>query len=114
MGINYYLNSLNYLKSITNSNFKIFVFSDDIKWCENNLKFEFETEFVNHTYKGYKFSSYLYLMQTCKYFIIPNSSFAWWAAYLSNYTDKIVIAPKNWFNNDIDTSDLIPNSWVRI
>ena len=26
MGINYYLNSLNYLKSITNSNFKIFVF----------------------------------------------------------------------------------------
>ena len=114
MGVNYYLKSLNYLKLKTNLNFKIFVFSDDIDWCEKNLKFEFETEFVDHSYKGKKFSSYLYLMQSCKYFIIPNSSFAWWAAYLSEFNDKIVIAPEKWFNNDIDTSDLIPNSWIRI
>jgi hypothetical protein len=114
MGLNYYLDAINYLKLNLNANFKIYVFSDDIKWCEQNLKFNYATEFVNHSYKGYKFSSYLYLMQSCKYFIIPNSSFAWWAAFLSDYSNKIVIAPKKWFNNDIDTSDLIPNSWIRI
>ena len=114
MGLDYYLKSLDVLNSKLDAELKIFVFSDDIEWCIDNLKFDYATEFIGHSYKGVKFSSYLYLMQACKYFIIPNSSFAWWAAFLSDYSNKIVIAPKNWFNNDLNTSDLIPDSWIRI
>lgn len=114
MGLDYYLKSLDVLNSKIDAELKIFVFSDDIEWCLDNLKFDYVTEFIGHSYKGIKFSSYLYLMQACKYFIIPNSSFAWWAAFLSDYSNKIVIAPNNWFNNDLNTSDLIPDSWIRI
>jgi hypothetical protein len=92
-----------------------YVFSDDVKWCEENIELPFPTQIVDHSHKGYKFGNYLQLMSKCKHFVIPNSSFAWWAAWLSQSENKIVVTPKNWFNDsNIDTSDLIPPTWIRI
>ena len=47
-------------------------------------------------------------------FIIPNSSFAYWAVWLSNGDElQKVIAPKKWFTSEeYDTSDLVKDSWV--
>lgn len=92
-----------------------FVFSDDMDWCEQHLQFPHETVFVRHDHKGEKFGNYHRLMRACKHFIIPNSSFAWWAVWLNDNPDKIVIAPQNWFNDpEIDTSDLVPKDWIRM
>ena len=57
----------------------------------------------------------MYIMSMCEHNIICNSTFSWWAAYLNENTNKIVIAPKKWFGvvyESWDTSDLIPNSWI--
>ena len=56
------------------------------------------------------------LMSCCRYNIIANSTFSWWAAQLNAHDDKIVCYPAQWFgpsaNND--TTDLFPESWERI
>ncbi|NQX96291.1 MAG: alpha-1,2-fucosyltransferase [Flavobacteriales bacterium] len=98
-----------------NKDLEFFIFSDDIEWCENNLKFSVPTTFIGHEFAGHKFQDYLRLMSACKHFIIPNSSFAWWAVWFSSNTNKIVIAPKNWINNPPDpVDDLVPKDWIRI
>ncbi|MCW5584172.1 MAG: alpha-1,2-fucosyltransferase [Gammaproteobacteria bacterium] len=92
-----------------------FVFSDDPEWCLNNFNLPYRFTFVGHEHKGEKFSSYLQLMARCKHFIIPNSSFAWWAVWMNRGGDKIVVAPTVWFTDTSwDTGDLIPKSWIRI
>lgn len=92
-----------------------FVFSDDIEWCQHNLKFSDSTTYVTHEYAGEKFSDYLRLMIHCKHFIIPNSTFGWWAAWLNKIDEKIVIAPQKWFDSGPkDTQDIIPEDWIKI
>jgi hypothetical protein len=35
-------------------------------------------------------------MERCHHFIIGNSTYSWWAAWLSRYKDKIIVAPRRW------------------
>ncbi|OQA39078.1 MAG: Glycosyl transferase family 11 [Parcubacteria group bacterium ADurb.Bin316] len=97
-------------KKINNPEF--FVFSDDIEWAKNNLKIDYPIYFVSD--KNIPDYEELIIMSKCKYNIIANSSFSWWGAWLNNNPDKIVIAPQKWFNAPTDTSDLIPEKWIRL
>lgn len=111
--LEYFKKGIEYIREQVDSP-RFFVFSDDIEWCKQNLAFG-DSEIVTHNYAGVKFSGYLYLMSSCRHFIIPNSSFAWWAVWLNTSPDKIVVAPDKWFRNEIiDTTDLVPASWHRI
>ncbi len=114
--IDYYIKAIDLIKSKINSEVHFYIFSDDIDWCKINFTFIKNITIVDHTHKGYKFSNYLYLMKSCKHFIIPNSSFAWWAAWLSDNKGKVIIAPKIWFKGDVNnlTLDLIPANWIRL
>jgi len=114
---NYYVLTIEYYKEAIkiikekNQNIHLFVFSDDINWVKNNLKTEFPITFID----GNKDYEDLILMSMCKHNIIANSSFSWWGAWLNQNPHKIVIAPKKWFNKpEINTKDLIPESWLKI
>ena len=92
-----------------------FVFSDDIEWCRNNLRFQSDSVFVSDDFGEKKFRDDLRLMSLCRSYIISNSSFAWWAVWLNGIKDKIVVAPKIWVDNpNYPSDDLIPQSWLRI
>ena len=112
-GMSYFEPAIHHLASSL-SNPKVFIFSDDPQWCLDNFKSKFSMEVVDHSHKGFKFSNQLQLMAACKHFIIPNSTFAWWAVWLSNKKESKVIAPTHWFaDSAIDTRDLIPDNWMR-
>lgn len=110
---NYYKKSIEYFLNKEKSR-KFYIFSDDIKWCQKEFKDNKNFEIVNHSFAGTKFKNYLYLMSQFKNFIIPNSTFAWWGAWLSK-KNKIVVAPKKWSGivpeENIDTA---LNDWIRI
>lgn len=79
--------------------YKLFIFSDDVEWCRQNMHFEGQVVFENNNGDDPVWEK-IRLMSACKHFIISNSSFSWWAQYLSNSPDKIVIAPRPWKKND--------------
>ena len=93
---------------------EFYVFSDDIPWSQENLRLPFPTHFVAHNGPDKDYED-LRLMQNCKYHILANSTFSWWAAWLCDYPQKIVVGPKTWFSApDRSASGLFPVDWVQI
>lgn len=87
-----------------------FIFSDDLEWCRNNLNINYPTVFVSDN-KDYED---LILLSACRHNIIANSSFSWWAAWLNNNPEKIIIAPQRWFNDEKINPGIIPTEWIKI
>jgi len=91
-----------------------FIFSDDMDWVAHNLPLTHMSTLVdvNGADRGIMDMA---LMKACRHHIIANSSFSWWAGWLNPSPDKIVVAPRRWFNEaNHDTSDLLPASWVQL
>ncbi|CDW90794.1 glycosyl transferase family 11 [Stylonychia lemnae] len=91
---NYYLEAIDQLKQRLNRDLKIFVFTDYVgtffqhpELAALNATLVSDDQYMDHTIKEFT------LMSKCKHFIIANSTFSWWAAYLAKNKDKIVMAP---------------------
>ena len=111
--ISYYNDAMKYINAKVD-NPKYFVFSDDVDWVKTNLNID--AVFVSGN-KGKTNFMDMQLMSLCKCNIIANSSFSWWGAWLNKNPNKVIIAPRKWYNNDFmnnQTVDLIPKSWIRI
>jgi hypothetical protein len=83
--------------------------SDDLKWCRENISLP------NVYYlEGYKSFEQLWILSFCHHFVVSNSSFSWWAAYLSRNPNKVVVAPETWFGPDGPGSwnDMYCKDWV--
>lgn len=93
------------------------VCSDDIKWCKEKFK-PLGTEGAAFSYSaGHAPIEDLAMMSCCEHNIIANSSFSWWAGWLNQNTEKIVIAPEIWFgkgNENLSTKDILPQTWLTI
>lgn len=90
----------------------VFIFSDDLAWCEENMLLDEEVVFVGGTASPVED---LLLMATCRDNVIANSTLSWWAGWLNAATDKTVVAPALWsVDRTLDTTDLVPVDWVRV
>lgn len=108
--ISYYKTAVAHIEANV-SNPAYFVFSDDMQWVKENLPL------ANCTYVDYNTGKQsfvdMYLMSLCKHNIIANSTFSWWGAWLNSNTNKIVIMPNKWMN-DNDCSGIFPAEWIKI
>ena len=84
---------------------------EDLEWIRNEWRLEENAVYVDLDNSDYE---ELRLMYSCKHFILANSTFSWWGAYLSQNENKIVIAPKIWNRRDDDFEDIYMREWMRI
>ena len=93
------------------------VMSNSIEKCKNIFKgdnFIFNEVVHEDIYKGH-FD--LCLMAKCQDFIVSNTTFGWWGAWLGNGEGKRVILPTPWYGpglSHINTDDLYPDGWEKI
>ena len=91
-----------------NANFK--VFSDDITWCKQQEIFKdcFMSTNTNEI-------DNLNGLASCEGIIMANSSFSFWATYLSTASPQKIVAPSvdRWYT-DKQERTICPPEWVRI
>jgi len=114
--MNYYIASIKYMQNRLDSP-RFFIFSDDTEWCLANMPID-NCSFVHMQAPRKKSITDFQLMRLCKHNIIANSTFSWWAAWLNDNPEKIVVAPNKWFKgermNASALRDTIPEDWIRI
>lgn len=87
-----------------------FVFSDDVEYAKHIFKgikcnFKYvENESSNSTLDDF------FVMKECKHIIMANSSYSWWAAWLNDNPNKVVIYPKD----KQSMSDFYPEEWIVV
>jgi len=93
--LDYYYKSLDFIYK-RKGEFILFIFSNDIDWCKTNFKYNKPIVFIDDNYSLKDYHEFE-LMKLCNHNIIANSTFSWWAAYLNDNPNKIVIAPLQWY-----------------
>lgn len=112
----YYNKAISLIRDQTN-NPHFFVFSDYPNETSDFLSLENEKKtYISHNKGDENAFADLWLMSLCKHFIIANSTFSWWGAWLSCNTNKIIIAPLE-IKNGVSAwgfKGLFPESWLLI
>ncbi len=93
---------------------KLYVFSDDIEMAKEYILPSFDCTYISK-YVTQNALEDFFLLTQCKNVIITNSTFSWWAAWLNKHSDKIVVAPKKWYNGSkFNYADIYYPGWIKL
>jgi hypothetical protein len=93
---------------------KVWLFSDEPNLALNYIS-SVEQEFIRvFDSPEFSTSTTFDLMRLGNGYIISNSTFSWWAAFLARNQSAKVIAPNPWFRNLADPDLIIPPAWTRV
>ena len=69
-----------------------YIFADDIEAVKREYDFPWPVTYVEpaDSCAGVR------LLYSCRHFVIANSTFSWWGAYLGSAPDKLVVMPAPW------------------
>lgn len=94
-----------------------FVFSDNPQKAGHMFgKFGLPFTLISHNNSDQDAHLDLWLMSQCNHFIIANSTFSWWGAWLSKNSNKMVIAPgsvKKAGTGAWGFEGMLPKRWIK-
>jgi hypothetical protein len=112
-GENYYRDAMTIVNRQYPTN-SIWVFSDEESEARKILNW-LPAERVRYIpdVDGESAASLMAMRLGCAY-VIANSTFSWWGAFLSECEEPLVVAPNPWFIGQQEPTLLIPTNWIRI
>ena len=109
--IEYWKQAISYItENVDNPLF--FICSDNVEYVINNLIDTSKFQYIVQD-KEMPVHISLSVMAECKHFIIGNTTYGWWAQYLSSNKNKIVVAPSRWMAVDMPI-DIYQDEWHLI
>ncbi len=109
--INYWKEAIQYIIDNVDNPF-FFICSDNVDYVLTHLIDASKYDYLIQD-KSKPVHVSLSVMSECKHFIIGNTTFGWWAQYLSKSENKIVIAPSKWMSVDMPI-DIYEDNWHLI
>lgn len=112
--LTYYEQAINLINHQLDSPYFI-IFSDEPEWVRENLKLNRKHKIICK-YDGFKDYEEMLIMSKCRHNIIANSTFSWWAAWLNQNKDKIVMGPQTWFPETARNRgiNIMPDTWMKL
>ena len=115
--IDYYARAVHMMESLA-PDAHYFLFSDQPALVRDRIPLPVDRiTLVSHNQSDESACADLWLMTKCQHFIIANSTFSWWGAWLAECAGKRVIAPgfemregKMWWGFE----GLLPNEWIKL
>ena len=112
---NYYRDAIQKIDKLF-PNAHYFIFSDNLKLARTQVRLnDKRVTLVGHNDNDSNAYADLWLMTQCQHFIIANSTFSWWGAWLAKFEDKVVIAPSisEKYGHWADPK-LLPKEWIQL
>jgi hypothetical protein len=103
--INYHLNQAHYDELV--------LFTNDKSESNEYIDRKFKVRIIAED-SGLSASETLELMRLGSGYVISNSTFSWWGAFLSRSENPIVVCPTPWFIGLKEPQGLIPPNWIRM
>jgi hypothetical protein len=106
----YYYNAFNEIKNRVKNPFYILVSDDPTFW--QTIKIPGNYTIIDEP----DAATTLYFLTHFKNYIIANSTFSWWGAFLSKHSNPLVLAPEKWFGpaGPQDYQDMYEADWIKI
>jgi hypothetical protein len=98
----------------TNQVRQIWLFSDDLEIALSYIPDEYVSLVKSFSGEEFSTSETFELMRYAGSYVIANSTFSWWAAFLSKTDSPLVICPSPWFRKSGEPNELIPPNWIRL
>lgn len=90
---------------------QVFFFSDDPDWCRETFR-RYDNAVIVEPDPSDSALDHMLLMSKASKFLLSNSSFSWWSAWLSDADGGRIIRPEFWVDNDQVKADKIyPSGW---